>query len=82
MMGTREIGTIQFYSAQASDYLQPTFRSLLYGRWSDGAVPERALFPRLMPIALTAAAPCMLLLSMQSGWLFYLRSDSGSRAVL
>jgi hypothetical protein len=56
MMGIRETGTIQFYSAKGSDYVQPTFRSLLYGRWSDGAFPERALFPRLMPVALTAVA--------------------------
>jgi hypothetical protein len=56
MMGTREEGTIQFYSAQGPDYLKPNFRSLLYGRWSDGGMPERALFPRLMPVALTAVA--------------------------
>lgn len=56
MVGTREEGTIQFYSAQGPDYLKPTFRSALYGRWSDGGFPERALFPRLMPVALTAAA--------------------------
>lgn len=56
MMGTREEGTIQFYSAQGPDYLKPTFRSMLYGRWSDGGFPERALFPRLMPVALTAVA--------------------------
>ena len=56
MMGTREAGTIQFYSAQGPDYLKPHFRSLLYGRWSDGGSPERALFPRLMPVALTAVS--------------------------
>jgi hypothetical protein len=56
MMGTREEGTIQFYSAKGPDYLKPDFRSLLYGRWSDGGFPERALFPRLMPVALTAVA--------------------------
>ena len=56
MMGDREEGTIRFYSAQGPDYLKPTFRSALYGRWSDGGVPERALFPRLMPVALTTVA--------------------------
>ena len=56
MMGDREEGTIRFYSAQGPDYLKPTFRSALYGRWSDGGFPERALFPRLMPVALTTVA--------------------------
>jgi hypothetical protein len=56
MMGTREEGTIQFYSAQGPDYLKPNSRSWLYGRWSDGGFPERQLFPRLMPVALTAVA--------------------------
>jgi hypothetical protein len=56
MMGTREEGTIRFYSAQGPDYLMPHFRSALYGRWSDGGVPERALFPQLMPVALAAVA--------------------------
>lgn len=56
MMGEREEGTIQFYSAQGPDYLKPNFRSALYGRWSDGGVPERALFPRLTPLVLTAVA--------------------------
>jgi hypothetical protein len=56
MMGTREEGTIEFYSATGPDYLKPTFRSALYGRWSDGGIPERALFPRLMPVALSAIA--------------------------
>ena len=55
-MGTREEGTIRFYSATGPDYLKPNFRSVLYGRWSDGGVPERALFPRLMPVALSAVA--------------------------
>lgn len=56
MMGARDEGTIHFYSAQGPDYLKPNFRSMLYGRWSDGGSPERALFPRLMPVALTAVA--------------------------
>jgi len=54
IMGTREIGTIEFYSAKGPDYLEPHFRSALYGRWSGGGFPERALFPGLMPVALAA----------------------------
>jgi hypothetical protein len=56
MMGDREEGTIQFYSAQGSDYLRPTSRSRLYRRWSDGNHAERELFPRLMPLVLTGIA--------------------------
>jgi hypothetical protein len=56
MMGDRDLGTIQFYSARGTDYLTPTFRDALYARWSDGGFPERALFPRLMPVALAAVA--------------------------
>jgi hypothetical protein len=56
MMGTREEGTIRFYSAVGADYLQPTFRSRLYRAWEAGGRPERQLFPRLMPVALTAVA--------------------------
>jgi hypothetical protein len=56
MMGTREESTVRFYSAKGPDYLKPTFRSRLYQGWSDGESPERALFPRLMPVALTAVA--------------------------
>ena len=56
VMGPRDEGAIQFYSAQGPDYLKPHFRSALYGRWSEGGFPERALFPRLMPVALTAVA--------------------------
>jgi hypothetical protein len=56
MMGTRETGTIRFYSAVGNDYLQPNYRSLLYGRWSEGGTPERELFPRLMPVVLSGVA--------------------------
>jgi hypothetical protein len=56
MMGTREVGTIEFYSAKGPDYLMPHFRSAVYRRWSDGGAPERALFPRLTPVALAAVA--------------------------
>jgi hypothetical protein len=56
MMGTRETGTIQFYSAVGQDYLQPNYRSLLYQRWSNGGSPEREIFPRLLPVILAAVA--------------------------
>ena len=56
MMGTRELGTIQFYSAVGSDYLSPHFRNRLYARWSEGGQFERQLFPRLTPLVLTAVA--------------------------
>ena len=56
MMGTRDIGTISFYSAKGPDYLQPHYRSRIYRPWSDGGQPERELFPRVMPVVLAAAA--------------------------
>jgi hypothetical protein len=56
MTGPRDTGTIQFYSAVGRDYLQPNHRSSLYRRWSEGGSPERELFPRLMPVALSAVA--------------------------
>jgi hypothetical protein len=54
MMGTREEGTIRFYSAVGSDYLQPHYRSRIYQRWSEGGNPERELFPRLLPVILAS----------------------------
>jgi hypothetical protein len=56
MMGTREQGTVQFYSAVGSDYLSPHFRNRLYARWSEGGQFERQLFPRITPLVLTAVA--------------------------
>jgi hypothetical protein len=56
MMGTREAGTIQFYSAVGSDYLSPHFRNRLYARWSEGGQFERQLFPRITPVVLSAVA--------------------------
>jgi hypothetical protein len=56
MMGARDAGTIQFYSAVGSDYLQPNYRSRLYQRWSEGGIPERELFPRVMPVVLAGVA--------------------------
>lgn len=56
MVGDRGIPAVEFYSAEGPDYLKPHFRSLVYGRWSDNGHPERQLFPRIMPVALAAAA--------------------------
>jgi hypothetical protein len=56
MVGDRGVGTVEFYSAVGSDYVKPHFRSLIYGRWSEDGNPERQLFPRVMPVALAAAA--------------------------
>lgn len=56
MMGDRDEGTIEFYSAVGPDYLQPTDRSRVYRAWTGGGHPERALFPRVMPVALAAVA--------------------------
>ena len=56
MVGDRGSAVVQFYSAEGSDYLKPHFRSRIYGRWAEGGNPERQLFPRVMPVALAAAA--------------------------
>jgi hypothetical protein len=58
MVGDRGLPAVQFYSAEGTDYLKPHFRSLVYGRWSEGGNPERQLFPRAMPLALAAVALC------------------------
>jgi hypothetical protein len=52
VMGNREEGTVEFYSAEGSDYLTAHFRSRTYERWSHGGHPERQLFPRITPVAL------------------------------
>ena len=56
MVGDRGAPAVQFYSAEGPDYVKPHFRSLLYGRWSEGGHPERQLFPRIMPVVLAATA--------------------------
>jgi hypothetical protein len=56
MVGDRGVAAVQFYSADGADYLKPHFRSLVYGRWSEGGNPERQLFPRVMPVVLAGAA--------------------------
>jgi hypothetical protein len=56
VVGDRGAAAVQFYSAEGSDYLKPHFRSLVYGRWAEGGNPERQLFPRVMPVVLSAVA--------------------------
>jgi len=54
--GTRERQEIEYFSATPSDFLRAHYRSVPYGRRTlPGRKPERALFPGLAPIALTAA---------------------------
>ena len=56
LVGEREIGVIQFYSATPQDYLKAHDRSWTYQDWSHGANPERQIFPRLTPVVLSAVA--------------------------
>jgi hypothetical protein len=54
--GTRPAAAIQHFSALPIDYLQPTHRSALYGSIKvRQRIPERELFPGLMPLVLAAA---------------------------
>jgi hypothetical protein len=56
MMGDRDVGTIEYYSAVGPDYLRSHPRSwTYYGRSAQGR-PERQLFPRYTPIVLSAVA--------------------------
>jgi hypothetical protein len=55
--GDRDVIAVTIFSADASDYLRAHQRSALYGpRLLPGRKIERALFPGVMPIVLTAAA--------------------------
>ena len=56
IMGERELGTIEFYSAEGPDYLNAHHRSRIYSSWSNHPQPERQLFPRFTPVVLTAVA--------------------------
>lgn len=56
LMGPRDPGTVEYYSAEPRDYLKPHFQSLTYRRWAGGGRSERRLFPGLTPMALTAVA--------------------------
>ena len=55
-MGDRPIAVVGFYSAEGPDYLKAHYRSGTYGWLSEGAKPERSLFPRVAPVVLTAVA--------------------------
>lgn len=54
--GDRETPTVAFYSAKGNDYLAAHGRSRTYQWLTEGAQPERALFPRITPVVLSAAA--------------------------
>jgi len=56
MVGDRGVAAVNFYSAVGSDYLKPHFRIRMYEEWRAGGHPERQLFPRFMPVILSAIA--------------------------
>ena len=56
VMTGRDLPTIQFYSADWSDYLKTHDRSRVYRALSSETMPERALFPTLTPLVLSAVA--------------------------
>lgn len=57
MKGDRDAVAVEFYSADLSDYFRPHPRLATHGgRWLEDSHPERALFPGVTPIALTAVA--------------------------
>ena len=55
-MGDRPIPVVGFYSAEGADYLKAHYRSRTYGWLSEGAKPERSLFPRIAPVVLASVA--------------------------
>lgn len=69
MMGDREIGTVEFYSAIGPDYLNAHHRSLIYRTWSHNPQPERQIFPRLAPVVLSAVALCPPLSVVRIGYM-------------
>jgi hypothetical protein len=55
--GERDENTVTFYSAQPSDYFRAHPRSALYGgRLLSDSHPERALFPGVTPLVLSAVS--------------------------
>ena len=57
MKGDRPTAAVEFYSADSSDYFRPHPRLALHGgRWLEANHPERALFPGVTPILLSAVA--------------------------
>jgi hypothetical protein len=56
IVGERDTGAVQFYSAEGRDYRTSHDRSWTYYEWRAGGKPERQLFPRFTPLILSAAA--------------------------
>jgi hypothetical protein len=56
IVGARDTGAVQFYSAEARDYRRSHERSWTYYNWRAGGKPERQLFPRFTPLVLAAVA--------------------------
>jgi hypothetical protein len=57
MKGERGEGAVRFYSADLSDFLRPHPRLATHaGRWLKEGRPERALFPGITPVVLSAVA--------------------------
>jgi len=57
MKGDRDTAAVEFYSADLSDFFRPHIRLATHsGRWLEANHPERALFPGITPLALTAVA--------------------------
>ncbi len=56
VMAGRNLPTIQFYSAGWSDYVKTHGRSRVYQALATQTMPERALFPTLTPLVLSAVA--------------------------
>ncbi len=57
MKGDRDEAAVEFYSADLSDYFRPHPRLATHsGKWFEDSHPERALFPGVTPLALTAVA--------------------------
>jgi len=57
MKGDRDTVAVEYYSADLSDFFRPHIRLATHaGRWLEDNHPERALFPGVTPLALTAIA--------------------------
>ncbi|HXT68919.1 MAG TPA: hypothetical protein VN700_04150 [Vicinamibacterales bacterium] len=55
--GDRESSAVEFYSAEVADYFRPHPRLATHGgHWLEDKNPERALFPGVTPIVLSAIA--------------------------
>jgi len=57
MKGDRDTAAVEFYSANLSDYFRPHARLATHaGHWLEDSHPERALFPGVTPLVLSAMA--------------------------